>query len=201
MEKILLFIKHKLTFLWIGIEKINGILFGILYRKRLNRSASFLLSKPYHPDFQFRILGIEDVAGLNDFLGHMDKENLAYFNPHPFDKGYLFKLQRNPAFLMLGVYEGNEMIGYFFLRFFINRSCFVGRIIASSHQGRGIGKIMNTLMYETAWSMGFRCQATISKHNHSVQRAHKKNSHMVIRKQLKNDFLLVEFLPDSKSKN
>ena len=54
---------------------------------------------------------------------------------------------------------------------------------------------MNRVMYHTAWKMGFRCYSTISKHNMAVNAAHRKNSSMVVRKELANDFILVEFVP------
>lgn len=197
MEKLLLFVKHRLTFVWLAIEKANGLFFKVLYKRKLNKSASLVLAEFQHPDFQIRIIQKEDITELHDFLNNVDKSNLEYFDPHPFHEAYLHKLRRNSAFLMLGVFQEGHLVGYFFLRFFVNRSCFVGRIIGSQHQGMGIGKLMNSILYNISWNMGFRCLATISKHNHLVQRAHKSNSHMVVRKQLKNEYILVEFLPDS----
>jgi hypothetical protein len=93
------------------------------------------------------------------------------------------------------------MIGYFFLRFFINKKCFVGRLVSTEYQGKGVGKTMNAIMYGIAWKMGFRCLSTISKNNHLVLRAHKNNENMVVRKLLDNDYLLVEFLPDAQGIN
>jgi len=88
-------------------------------------------------------------------------------------------------------------VGYFFLRFFANRKCFVGRIIDREYRGMGIGNGMNRIMYRTAWNMGFRCLSTMSKNNSAVMKAHQKNSSMLVLKELQNDYILVEFInPD-----
>jgi RimJ/RimL family protein N-acetyltransferase len=95
---------------------------------------------------------------------------------------------------MMGAFDGERMIGYFFLRFFANKKCFVGRIIDKDYRGKGVGLTMNKIMYETAWGMFFRCYSTISNNNKAVIKAHAKNSSMKIRKELANDYLLVEFI-------
>ena len=95
---------------------------------------------------------------------------------------------------MMGAFDKERLAGYFFLRFFASKKCFVGRIIDKPYRGKGIGNIMNHIMYQTAWRMGFRCLSTISKNNHAVIRAHAKNTSMVVLKELQNDYLLVEFV-------
>ena len=99
---------------------------------------------------------------------------------------------------MMGTFADQKMVGYFFLRFFANRKCFVGRLIDKEYRGKGIGYEMNKIMYNTAWEMGFRCLSTISKNNKSVMGAHAKNSAMIVLKELQNDYLLVEFIDKKK---
>ncbi len=91
-------------------------------------------------------------------------------------------------------FKDDELVGYFFLRFFMNRKCFVGRLIDKSYRGQGIGLVMNDIMYETAWSMNFRCLSTISKNNIAVMKAHSKNPSAKIIKELQDNYLLVEFV-------
>jgi len=95
---------------------------------------------------------------------------------------------------MMGAFANERLIGYFFLRFFANRKCFVGRLIDADSRGKGIGQIMNNIMYETAWRLGFRCLSTISNNNKAVIGAHAKNPAMVVLKELPNEYLLVEFV-------
>ncbi len=95
---------------------------------------------------------------------------------------------------MMGAFNQDKIVGYFFLRFFPNKQCFVGRLIDKEYRGQGIGTVMNNIMYETAWRMKFRCLSTISKNNIAVIRAHAKNPNMNVIKELQNDYLLVEFV-------
>lgn len=105
-------------------------------------------------------------------------------------------MHADPAFLMFGAYSEQGMVGYFFLRCFWNRKCFVGRLIDEPFEGQGIGRVMNQIMYHTAWWSGFRCMTTVSKHNNAIMRSHERNPHARFRQPLPNDYLLIEFSPD-----
>ena len=135
-----------------------------------------------------------DIQPLYELIASQPSEDLRYFKPHKFDIGSLEAQKRKPAFLMMGAFEGETLVGYFFLRFFANKKCFVGRLIDKDHRGKGIGLTMNFIMYQTSWRMGFRCLSTISRNNSSVMNAHAKNPTMIVLKELQNDYLLVEFI-------
>jgi len=149
----------------------------------------------------FKRLSATDIKPLYDLIRSQPTPDLTYFKPHGFDLRSLQAQLKMPSFLMMGAFEGDKMVGYFFLRFFFNRKCFVGRLIDKDQRGKGIGLIMNKIMYETAWRMHFRCQSTISKNNAAVMKAHSKNMHMVVLKELRNDYLLVEFVKKDKQAN
>lgn len=194
MIRILLFIKHRFSFVWLMVEWINGIFFSIIFRQRLNKILSHVFDPPNNSSFDHKILEKKDIESLHLLLHSQDSSDLKYFNPHPFDLKSLKRKIKNPAFLMMGSYDGEKLVGYFFLRFFINRKCFVGRIIDKSYRGKGIGEMMNRIMYEIAWGMGFRCLSTISKNNIPVVRAHARNSSMTVLKELPDNYILVEFV-------
>ncbi|NSW94698.1 MAG: GNAT family N-acetyltransferase [Bacteroidales bacterium] len=145
-------------------------------------------------NYNYRKIAVSDLNNLQILINSQVKDDLKFFNPHGFDLKSLERQYKNPAFLMMGAFDGDKMIGYFFLRFFINKKCFVGRLIDKDYRGKGIGQVMNTIMYETAWKMGFRCLSTISKNNEMVMKAHARNPYMKILKELDNDYLLVEFV-------
>jgi hypothetical protein len=193
MERILLFIKHRLGFIWRIIEKANAWGFTLLYGRRLGQRTKEVFDTVAMPAYQYRELEWTDLESLRDLVAKQVSEDLEYFKPHGFDLDSLRKQKKNSAFLMMGVWDGPKMIGYFFLRFFVNRKCFVGRLIDTEYRGKGIGKVMNTIMYETAWKMRFRCLSTISRNNKAVMQAHSKNQALVVLRELDNDFLLVEF--------
>lgn len=196
MEKLLIFIKHRLGFLWMIIEWVNGLLFQLFYKRTLERSQSRVLTKFADSDFIYRKLLDSDALSLHKLVDSQAPADLDFFKPHGFDMDSIKRQFRNRAFLMMGAFEGEQMVGYFFLRFFANKKCFVGRLIDHKYRGRGIGREMNKIMYNTAWGMNFRCLSTISKNNKAVMGAHAKNQTIRLLKELKDDYMLVEFVKD-----
>ncbi|MEA3461740.1 MAG: hypothetical protein U9R49_07665 [Bacteroidota bacterium] len=194
MERILIFIKHHLGFIWRIIENANARVFTLFFGQRLRQETGEVFSKMTLPAYEFREVEWNDLESLRDLLQAQPGEDLDYFKPHEFDLESLKRQKKNSAFYMMGVWDGNKMLGYFFLRFFINKKCFVGRLIDREYRGKGIGGGMNKIMYETVWSMKFRCLSTISRNNKAVMQAHSKNQAMLVLKELDNDFLLVEFV-------
>lgn len=197
MERLLLFIKHKLGIVWNIIEATNNLIFKVLYYSELDKTLPCVFNEFGQGGLQYRRLAIEDAGKLSGLINRQPPADLAFFKPHAFDEKSIIKQLKMSSFLMMGAFDDNTLIGYFFLRFFANRKCFVGRLIDEKHRGRGIGVVMNSIMYETAWRMKFRCLSTISRNNNSVMRAHSGNRNMKVLKELKNDYLLVEFLPSS----
>ena len=194
MVKILLYIKHHLSFLWQLIEWLNAFLFNILHRKRFKRVLPEVIKYYGLPGFSFRQLAANELPALHTLINKQGPGRLDYFKPHGFDLASLQKVYKNPSFIMMGAFEGPHLVGYFFLRCFWNRKCFVGRLIDEPYERRGIGRVMNSIMYNTGWNAGFRVLSTISKNNHLVMKSHANNPLMVVLKELDNDFLFVEFI-------
>ena len=194
MERALIFIKHHFSFLWKLIEWANGLVFSAFYSSLLEKTLPKVLSEFNTPPFSYRRLVLSEASALYDLIRSQKISDLKYFHPHDFDINSIKKQFNNPSFLMMGVFHNEKIAGYFFLRFFANRKSFVGRLIDESYRSQGIGWVMNNIMYETSWRMGFRCLSTISRNNTAVMRAHSKNRTMVVIKELQNDYLLVEFV-------
>jgi hypothetical protein len=201
MERILIFIKHHFAFLWRVIEKGNGLLFILFYKKRMEKVLPAVFNESFEPPFYYKRLDSKDASLLYDLINSQESSDLAYFHPHGFDQDSITQQFGNSSFLMMGAFDRNIMVGYFFLRFFTNKKCFVGRLIDKDYRGKGIGHVMNTIMYETAWRMGFRCLSTISRNNSLVMRAHSRNPKMKVLKDLPNNYLLVEFVRKRELKN
>lgn len=194
ITKILLFIKHKIPFFWSLIELINAFLFKILYSKKINNITDKVLQEFFFKPYISRKLEYKDIKKLEHLISNQEQKRLKYFKPHKFDYKSLVKELHNPSFLMMGVFENETLVGYFFLRCFWNKKCFVGRLIDEPYEGKGIGRVMNEILYNIAWDAGFRCLSTISKHNNMVIRSHSNNKTMIILKELPNDYLFVEFI-------
>lgn len=195
MVELLLYIKHKLGFVWKIAEAINNILFDLLYKQKLDVILSSVFADFSQGIFHYRKLARTDAKKLYTLISNQPLPDLNYFKPHSFDERSILQQLRKTSFLMMGAFHNDTLVGYFFLRFFANRKCFVGRVIDKEYRGKGIGVVMNNIMYETAWRMKFRCLSTISRNNNAIMRAHAANRHMIILKELKDDYLLVEFLP------
>ncbi|WP_430934268.1 GNAT family N-acetyltransferase [Saccharicrinis sp. 156] len=194
MEKLLIYIKHRLHFIWKLIESLNDYLFYILYSKRLKVNTREVLGNVSNGTFIFKEVNFEYANQIYELINSQDEIDLKYFKPHGFDLESIKKQFSKKAFLMMGVFSEEKLVGYFFLRFFANRKCFVGRLIDKDYRGKGIGNVMNTILYRISWNMGFRCLSTISKDNKAVVSAHKKNQSMIVLKELSNNYLLVEFV-------
>jgi len=198
MTRLLLFVKHKLPFLWGWVEWLNTLLFRILHGGKLKRQAEQSLREFTLEGYTFRMIQRADLKTLYDLIHRQAQGRLTYFRPHKFEMKELEKANRNPAFLMFGVFHQESLIGYFFLRCFWNRKCFVGRLIDEPFEKKGIGRVMNQIMYQTAWRSGFRCFTTISRDNSWVIRSHVNNPTTRVVKSLNHNFLLVEFVAEDR---
>jgi len=194
MERLLIFIKHHSSLLWSFLEWSNSFVFDILYKSSMDKVIQEVLNEFSRPPYFLRRLNESDSIALMDLIKRQNTSDLEFFKPHGFDIVSIRRQLKKHSFLMMGAFVEKELHGYFFLRFFFNKRCFVGRLVDKTYRGQGLGRVMNSIMYETAWRMGFRCLSTISKHNVNVIRAHAKNSSMVLRKELDNDYLLIEFI-------
>ena len=198
MTGLLLFVKHRLPLVWRSIDALNAVLFRILHGDRLHQEAERCFREFTLDGYRFRALTAADLSGLADLLARQQPGRLDYFEPHGFDRQSLERVARSPSFLMFGVFSGELTVGYFFLRCFWNRKCFVGRLIDEPYERKGIGRVMNQILYNTAWRSKFRCLTTVSKNNALVMRSHANNPTFRVLKELPNDYLFVEFVEPTK---
>lgn len=195
MIRILLTIKHRLPFFWHWIEQVNSLLFRTLHRRRIMINARACLGHYQLDGFSFRLLTPEDSAEVSAFLSRQPAARMKFFNPHGFDSQSVKRRAKDPAFIMFGTFCDGALVGYFFLRCFWNRKSFIGRAIDQDWERQGIGRVMNQILYNTAWESGFKCLTTISKHNHSVIRSHTNNPSSQVIGDLANNYMLVEMVP------
>lgn len=54
---------------------------------------------------------------------------------------------KNPSFLMMGVFESEKVVGYFFLRLFLNKHSFTGYLVDYDCQTNGTSYVSYSLVY------------------------------------------------------
>ncbi len=193
MVRLLVYIKHHLGFVWHWIECLNSFLFTFLYGKKLNETIEQLISNN-KSQYSFKWLQRAELGQLADFFSKQPASAFEFFKPHAFDQESLKKKNKDHSFIMIGVFDGDKLIGYCFLRCFFNKQCFRGKIVDPAYQGRGIAKQMGIFITQLCQNLGFRLFATISKKNVKSIASSKAVNTVKVLKELPDDYLYVEYL-------
>lgn len=175
------------------IVNINCRFFGIFYYKRLAAKFQLTMSEVPSSGYMFRMLTLNDLNALQELINSLEPGLQSYFEPHGFSEKALARQMTIKAFFMMGAFQEKQLVGYFFIRAGVNKKCFVGRMVHKDYRRKGIGCMMNRIMYEAAWQAGFRVFATFSMDNTFVTESHKNNPFIIYQKPLANNYILVEF--------
>lgn len=197
MVKFLVWFKKQFPLVWSIVESLNGAIFSLLFSRRIHKNLEKYISVFGQGALNYRFLKKGDIQTLEKFFLAQDKEQFNYYKPHAFDLKTLERLIQNPAFFMLGVFDGEILTGYFFLRCFINKHSFTGRIVDTRYQGRGISKVMGRILLRAAWESGFRVFGTASKENVKSLGSYKSINDFKILRELDNGFIYFEYLKDA----
>lgn len=193
MINVLMFLKEKCPKCWIIIEWLNGFLFRIIYSKRFSINIHKTLNKFSSNSFHCRILNTNDIVELSNFLNTFDQTEVKTFEPHDFDTKTLRRINKNPSFYMFGVFEKKILIGYFFLRCFLNRKAFMGRIVAITHRNKGIAKKMAQILHQIAWQSKFRIFSTIDPENIASLKSQAAVCNYNVLRTVSNGYFLIEY--------
>lgn len=186
-------IKERCGFLWDMVEWLNATLFVCLHHKKLKEIPSIL--EKSSTSFIIRETTIMDVKPLVKFFDEQPMDAYKFFKPHGFDEKSVEKVIRNKAFLTYVVMDGSIIVGYFFLRSFINGKCFRGRMVDYRQQGKGLGKLMSTTMGNIASHLGLRMFCSISPENYASLSSAKSTNDIKIVKTLENGYYYIECTP------
>lgn len=194
MIRILLFIKHKCCFTWKIVEWINSLLFYVIYKYKLNSIENIIDESNQNRRYKIVLLKKENMQLLSEFFLRQPEDYYKFFKPHKFDKKSLVKKNKDKSFIMLGVMDKNQLVGYGFLRCFFNGKAFRGKIVDINRQGNGIAKLLGTVMTSIAEALNLRLFATISKDNVKSIASSKAVNNIRIIKELPDNYLYVEYL-------
>lgn len=188
-------LRDKFPFLWNCIECVNSLAFYLLYRRRLKK-VSF---KGLSGEYIIREASNRDVSALVAFFDRQPQKAFTFFHPHGFDENAIANVVKNRAFLTYVVWHGEELVGYFFLRCFLNGKGYRGRMVDYRWNNKGIGKLMSLAINRIALTLGIRMFSSISPENYASLASVKATCDMKIIKTLDNGYYYIEILPQKES--
>jgi hypothetical protein len=133
-------LKERFGFIWDFVEWGNATAFSLIHRQQLKSIPQVLAD--CSGEYQFRLAKPTDVSTLVTFFANQPEDAYEFFKPHDFDATSIKKVIDNKAFQSIVVWKEQTIVGYFFLRCFVNGKCFRGKIVDKNWQGRGIAKQM-----------------------------------------------------------
>ena len=184
-------IKNSCPWIWNFIEFCNGLLVRCFHGRKIDRAIDAALSQ-VDSEYAYKRLSKSHVEQLVQFISRQPSGFDTFFKPHGFTEKDFKRVLTNGTFILIGVFDCSHLVGYCFIRFFINKSAFRGKIVDKEYQGRGIAKQMGLIMSKVASNAGFRVYATISKDNVASLKSAKYGSSIKIIKELPDNYLYVE---------
>lgn len=186
-------LRDKFGFIWNLIEWGNALVFALTHKSALNKIPAIL--KACSGQYTLRMAECADAAPLAEFFSEQPEESFEFFKPHAFDEKTLAKIIRNKAFLTFLVLDGEKIVGYFFLRCFVNGKSFRGKIVDYRYRGKGIAKLQGLAMTKISVATGIRMFGTISPDNYASLASSKAVNEVRIVETLDNGYYYIEYLP------
>lgn len=180
-------LQEKFPWLWECVEAINAMLCG------LKIGGTGRLQECLMGDV--RIADINDAGRLTDFFARQPEESFKWFRPHGFDVETMRKLLGRKSYIIYVLEEEDVIIGYAFLRCFINGKCFLGKMVDVNHQGKGVCTKLCKVGMDIAQKTGFRMFESINKENIGSMKASQKACDVIVVEELDNGDLLIEDRP------
>ncbi len=186
-------LRDRFGFLWNIIEWCNAFVFALTHGSALRKIPGIL--EECSGQFTLRVAAPADAAPLAAFFAEQPEEAFKFFKPHAFDEKTLSKNIRNKAFLTFLVLDGEKIVGYFFLRCFVNGKSFRGRIVDYRWRNKGIAKQMGLTMNKIIAILKVRLFGSISPDNYASLQSTKAVNDIRIIKTLDNGYYYIEYLP------
>ena len=180
-------IQMRTPWLWDVVEVLNATICGCRIRNVQRMQGRFAED--------IRIADINDAGRLADFFARQPEESYKWFRPHGFDEKTLKKLLKRKSYIIYVQEEDGEIIGYAFLRCFINSKCFLGKMVDVNHQGKGVCTKLCEVGMSIAQKTGFRMFESINKENIGSMKASQKACDVIVVKELENGDVLIEDRP------
>jgi L-amino acid N-acyltransferase YncA len=177
-------IKNDYPILWYFIELLNSFALSI-YKSQMNAIEKRILSFPVGFGYRIQKEEKEQEYEIYDFFKSFTQEDIEYFRPFPFDHKSIKHVITNTSYQIFILKKNEEIVGLFFLRYFINKKCFLGFVVKRAYQGKGIGKSMLNAMTEAVKNSSFILMSTVCEKNKASLAAHLAD----------NKFEIIDTLP------
>lgn len=192
LYKVAHILRDRFGFLWSMVEWGNAIVFALTHWTALKKIPAIL--QECSGAYILRLAELTDAAALATFFAEQPEEAFTFFKPHSFDENSLKKIIRNKAFLTFLVLDKEKIVGYFFLRCFVNGKSFRGKIVDYRYRGKGIAKLQGLAMTKVAVALGIRMFGTISPDNYASLASSKAVNETRIVATLDNGYYYIEYL-------
>lgn len=183
-------IKDKFGFLWDAIEWGNAEAFALMHHKSMRRLPELLEESSGR--YSLKLASADDVNRIKAFFEAQPEDAFRFFQPHAFDEKGIRKVVINKSFLTFLAMDGDKIVGYFFMRSFVNGKTFKGYIVGIDHRGMGVAREMGIAMNRVAKELGLRMFKSISPENPASMAVTKKVNDIRIIKTLNNGDMLIE---------
>ncbi len=180
-------IQEKCPWMWEAVEELNAAVCGLKIGdgRRLQKCMSVGV----------RLADINDAGRLADFFARQPEDSYKWFRPHGFDEATLRKLLRRKSYIVYVMEEDDEIIGYAFLRCFVNGKCFLGKMVDVNHQGKGVCTKLCAVGMNVVETLGWRMFESINKENIGSMKASQKACDVIVVEELEDGDVLIEDRP------
>lgn len=188
-------IKEKCSFLWNFMEWGNAVVFSLKYGKVLDHLDE-IVNKDVAKPYEIRVVKNCDIPRLQVFFSRQPKSAYRYFNPHGFDETSIKKVIGRKSFLTFILVEhgiqGEEILGYAFMRSFVNEATYRGYMVDVNHRGRGLAKILGLGMNRVGDALKLKMYKSISPENLASMKVTQKVCDTEFIRILKNGDYLIK---------
>ena len=180
-------VQEKFPWMWTVVEELNATVCGWKMGRRTRLQECM-------PE-GVRLADVNDAGRLADFFARQPEGSFRWFRPHPFDEATLRTLLGRKSYVIYVMEEDGEIIGYAFLRCFMNGKCFLGKMVDVNHQGKGVCTKLCAVGMKMAVKTGFRMFESINKENIGSMKASQKACEVIVVEELENGDVLIEDRP------
>jgi len=191
-------LRDRFGFIWNLVECGNALVFALTHKAALKKIPAIL--QECSGMYTLRVAELADATALATFFAEQPEEAFKFFKPHAFDEKTLSKIIRNRAFLTFLVLDGEKIVGYFFLRCFVNGKSFRGKIVDYRYRGKGIAKLQGLAATKVASALEMCVFGTISPENYASLASSKAVNEVRIVETLENGYYYIEYLPKKDEK-